>query len=294
MNKTSFRNLIEKTKEIEIYLQTHRTKTIEEIEYKISQLEKMKINIINVLKKITVNIIKRYENLINQLNNYKVNINTNISKINELNLQLVDIRNNYSSRKGNDDGVTLDNKVSTLWKYILGYQKEMNRNINTINQSRISDIQEIMDYKKITFEIDNYMDIIKKKEYTFEKINSPFYEIDFLSWCVRFFPFGTSDAQSNYISLFIGLISSENDYMKYEYEYKFEMVNYLGRNNYIKNCVNEFRKNDAFKGYNKFYNINQLEEDGFIGPNGQITINCYVRPKNFYVFINTVYRYNLD
>ena len=271
MNKTSYRNLIAKTKEIETYLHTHQTKTIEEIEDQIKHLEKMKINSINLLRKINDNIIKRYDNLINQLNNSKVNISTGISKINELNLQLVDIRNNYSSRKGNDDGISLDDKVSTLWKYIIGYQKEINRNINSINQSKMSDIKEIMDYKKLTFEVDNYLNIMKQKEYISEKINSPFYEIDFLSWCVRFFPFGTSDAQNKYISLFVGLISSENDYMKYEYEYKFELVNYSGKNNYVKNCVNEFRKNDAFKGYNKFYNIDKLEEEGFIGPNGQIT-----------------------
>ena len=294
MNKTSYRNLIAKTKEIETYLHTHQTKTIEEIEDQIKHLEKMKINSINLLRKINDNIIKRYDNLINQLNNSKVNISTGISKINELNLQLVDIRNNYSSRKGNDDGISLDDKVSTLWKYIIGYQKEINRNINSINQSKMSDIKEIMDYKKLTFEVDNYLNIMKQKEYISEKINSPFYEIDFLSWCVRFFPFGTSDAQNKYISLFVGLISSENDYMKYEYEYKFELVNYSGKNNYVKNCVNEFRKNDAFKGYNKFYNIDKLEEEGFIGPNGQITINCYIKPRNFYVFINTIYRYNLE
>ena len=32
MNKTSYRNLIAKTKEIETYLHTHQTKTMEEIE----------------------------------------------------------------------------------------------------------------------------------------------------------------------------------------------------------------------------------------------------------------------
>ena len=43
MNKTSYRNLIAKTKEIETYLHTHQTKTIEEIEDQIKHLEKMKM-----------------------------------------------------------------------------------------------------------------------------------------------------------------------------------------------------------------------------------------------------------
>ena len=45
MNKTTYRNLIAKTKEIETYLHTHQTKTMEDIEDQIKQLEKIAIDL---------------------------------------------------------------------------------------------------------------------------------------------------------------------------------------------------------------------------------------------------------
>lgn len=134
-------------------------------------------------------------------------------------------------------------------------------------------------YNKISFTIINFKDIMTNKYKEKEDIYSPIYPIDFLSFNFLINPYGCGEnAKNKYLSVFIGL-KEGNKGEVYNFDYKFELVNFKGEKNFEKSFVSSnFESGGTSWGCFQFYKLDELESKGFIDEEGNLTLNCYIKP----------------
>ena len=134
-------------------------------------------------------------------------------------------------------------------------------------------------YNKISFTIINCRDIIKNKYPEKEDIYSPIYSVDFLSFNFLINPYGYGEnAKNKYMSVFLGLKEGNKGEI-YNFDYKFEMVNFKGEKNFEKSFVSSnFESGGTSWGCFQFYKLDELESKGFIDEEGNVVLNCYIKP----------------
>lgn len=134
-------------------------------------------------------------------------------------------------------------------------------------------------YNKISFTIVNLRDIIQNKYPEKEDIYSPTYPIDFLSFSFLINPYGYGESAKNkYMSVFIGLKEGNKGEI-YNFDYKFEMVNFKGEKNFEKSFVSSnFESGGTSWGCFQFYKLDELDSKGFIDEEGNVVLNCYIKP----------------
>ena len=143
-----------------------------------------------------------------------------------------------------------------------------------------------------TYELRNYKEMIMKKEHKYEMITSPLYRVNFLSWELHIYPWGSRSVKDKYISVFIGLRDGEDD-VEYNYNYKFSLINFKGKNVHCSELGDKaFIKKGSFYGSEKFFDIDKIESEGYINDKGSIIIECYLCPKEIDVFVKETEYYN--
>ena len=145
---------------------------------------------------------------------------------------------------------------------------------------------------KFTYELRNYKEMIMKKEPKHEMITSPLYRVNFLSWELHIYPWGSRSVKDKYISVFIGLREGEDD-VEYNYNYKFSLVNFKGKSAHSSELGDKaFIKKGSFYGSEKFFDIDKIESEGYVNDKGSVVIECYLRPKEVDVFVKEMEYYN--
>lgn len=236
------------------------------IEEKINVLEKEKERKVKFLESIIKKLKKRYDSIINKLK--QLSIQEEVDTLQSMSIKIADTTM---------QSINTSNMITEV--------NEMFNSLNTKNNiinCIIDPFNIYLNYQSFSFEIGNYIKIIKEKEPSMHTIISPIYTVNFLSWQLYFVSWN-SQTKKNEASLYLALKEGEKD-KEYLYDYKFEIVG----DNYAKYEVEEYCGNfvpfGEKKGHSQFYNLNLLSLPGLIQQNGNIMIKCYIRPHSIETF----------
>ena len=245
-------------------------KYLSDIESKIIELQNQKNEQITFYQKYIKVLANRFDTLINNLNKIKneyKTFSTNYNKQCEIGLSVI---KEIINKKDNTDKKLLQiiDIVDQQEDKILPQQYIMSSSPFELEENMLS------------FTIHNYPLIIKHKWPSKENIFSPIFTVDYLSWKLRINPWGFGKGKDTHISIFLYL-NEGGDGNKYSYDYKFELVNFKGKKNYDRGWIhNDFVPNGQGWGYSQYYKLEDIEKDGFIDDEGNLTVNCYLKPSS--------------
>lgn len=95
-------------------------------------------------------------------------------------------------------------------------------------------------------------------------------------WRLKIYPNGNGAARGNYISIFLELVKGRHESIKYEY--KIEMINHSNPDmDLSREFMSDFEEGECW-GYNRFFRLDLLEEEGYINDLGCLVLKYYVRP----------------
>ena len=245
-------------------------KYLSDIESKIIELQNQKNEQITFYQKYIKVLANRFDTLINNLNKIKneyKTFSTNYNKQCEIGLSVI---KEIINKKDNTDKKLLQiiDIVHQQEDKILPQQYIMSSSPFELEENMLS------------FTIHNYPLIIKHKWPSKEYIYSPIFTVDYLSWKLCINPWGFDEGKDTHISIFLYLKEGD-DGNRYNYDYKFELVNFKGKKNYVKGSLHyDFEPNGNGYGYDQYYKIEDIEKDGFIDDEGNLTVNCYLKPSS--------------
>ena len=245
-------------------------KYLSDIESKIIELQNQKNEQITFYQKYIKVLANRFDTLINNLNKIKnkyKTFSTNYNKQCEIGLSVI---KEIINKKDNTD-----KKLLQIID-ILDQQEVKILQQQYIMSSSPFELEENM----LSFTIHNYPLIIKHKWPSKEDIFSPIFTVDYLSWKLRIYPWGFDEGKDTHISIYLYLKEGVKE-NKYGYDYRFELVNFKGKKNYVKGSLHyDFEPNGLGWGYAQYYKIEDIEKDGFIDDEGNLTVNCYLKPSS--------------
>ena len=250
-------------------------KYLSDIESKIIELQNQKNEQITFYQKYIKVLANRFDTLINNLNKIKneyKTFSTNYNKQCEIGFSVI---KEIINKK---DNLSIDNTDKKLLQIIdiVDQQEDKILPQQYIMSSSPFELEENM----LSFTIHNYPLIIKHKWPSKYYIDSPIFTVDYLSWKLCINPWGFNRGKDTHISIFLYL-NEGGDGNKYGYDFKFELVNFKGKKNYDRGWIhNDFVPNGQGWGHAQYYKIEDIEKDGFIDDEGNLTVNCYLKPSS--------------
>ena len=131
-------------------------------------------------------------------------------------------------------------------------------------------------YDCAVFEIKNYSQLRESVEVVYSE---PLH-VYALTWRLKVYPNGNGVARGTYLSVFLELLKGPQDTSKYEY--RVEMVNHRNPNLcVVREFASEFDPGECW-GYNRFFRIDLLSEEGYLDENDRIVLRYYVRAPTYY------------
>lgn len=249
------------------YINYIKEKLPVKIKEKINELEKEKERKVKFLVTVITKLKKRYDTIIDKLKVLEVNIQDEVDTLLKMNTRIEETM--MQSINTSNTSIEVNEMFNSL-----------NTRNNIIN-SIIDPFNIFLNYQTFSFEIGNYIKIIKEKEPSMQTVISPIYTINFLSWQL-YFTSWNSQTNKNEISLYLAL--KEGDKTKeYVYDYRFEIIG-VNSQYTMEDYSASFVPFGEMKGHSKFYNLNLLAFPGLIQPNGNITIKCHIRPHSIDTF----------
>ncbi|CAG9318305.1 TRIM37_2 [Blepharisma stoltei] len=158
--------------------------------------------------------------------------------------------------------------------------KELNQKpLSRYNKVAVStDIQSEItpSYDSGTFEIKNYSTL----RATTEVIYSDTLQTGGITWRLKVYPNGNGVARDSYLSVFLEMMKGLQNSSKYEY--RVEMVNHLSSNLcVVREFTSEFESGECW-GYNRFFKIELLKEEGYLSEEDTISLRYYIRPPTYF------------
>ena len=255
-------------KQIREYINYVKERLPGKIKEKINELKEEKETKVNFLESVIAKLKNRYDSIIEKLKQLYLNIQEEVDTLLNMSIQIEDTK----MQSTNTSKMIIE--VNDMFNYL-------NTKNNIIN-SIIDPFNILLNYQSFSFEIGNYIKIIKEKEPSMHTIISPIYTVNFLSWQLSFTSWN-SQTNKNEASLYLALKEGKKD-KEYLYDYKFEIV---GDNNVkytMEDCCWNFVPFGEMKGHPQFYNLNLLSLPGLIQQNGNVLIKCYIRPHSIETF----------
>ena len=113
-----------------------------------------------------------------------------------------------------------------------------------------------------------------------EVVYSDVVEYNGLMWRLKVYPNGNGVAKGNYLSVFLELLKGYGESAKYDY--RVEMINYLDPSQMvIREFASDFETGECW-GYNRFFKISLLKEQGYLSESDALTMKFYVRAPTYY------------
>ncbi|CAG9333493.1 unnamed protein product [Blepharisma stoltei] len=133
----------------------------------------------------------------------------------------------------------------------------------------------IPNYDSEIFEINHYTVLRSSTEVVYSKI----LQSDGVSWRLKVYPNGNGVARDSYLSVFIEMIKGFQYSSKYEY--RIEMANHLSSNLCVaRENTSEFEPGECW-GYNRFFKIQLLKEEGYLNEEDTILLRFFVRATTY-------------
>jgi tripartite motif-containing protein 37 len=113
-----------------------------------------------------------------------------------------------------------------------------------------------------------------------EVVYSQNLEFNGLVWRLKVYPNGNGVAKNNYMSVFIELVKGYPGSARYDY--RVEMINLADASKSVQREYNsDFEQGECW-GYNRFYRIDLLREEGYLDQSDSLHMKFYIRPPTFY------------
>ena len=286
------KDLYDKSLQLEDILSNIDEHLPETIEAKINELQTSKENTITYYKQLLSALDKRYTEMITELTLLKTSLTPQISEYKQQHETALDMITDliYHSKqtqtyKNKDVIAFLNNNKDTITA------NDFNKYCNLVH-CVITPPMQMMPELTFTYELRNYKEMVTKKEQKYEMITTPLYRVNFLSWELHIYPWGSRSVKDKYISVFIGLRDGK-DNVEYNYNYKFSLINFKGKSAHCSELGDKaFIKKGSFYGSEKFFDIDKIESEGYINDEGSVIIKCYLCPKEVDVFVKEMEYYN--
>eukprot|EP00358_Blepharisma_japonicum_P003065 CAMPEP_0202952750 /NCGR_PEP_ID=MMETSP1395-20130829/40752_1 /ASSEMBLY_ACC=CAM_ASM_000871 /TAXON_ID=5961 /ORGANISM="Blepharisma japonicum, Strain Stock R1072" /LENGTH=284 /DNA_ID=CAMNT_0049664013 /DNA_START=400 /DNA_END=1254 /DNA_ORIENTATION=- len=131
-------------------------------------------------------------------------------------------------------------------------------------------------YDSGVFEINNFSRLRTSTEVVYSEL----LQTCGISWRLKVYPNGNGVARNHYISVFLEMVKGLQD--TNNYEYRVEMVNHADPNLcVVREFASDFESGECW-GYNKFFKIDLLKEEGYLSQNDSIVLRYYVRPPTYF------------
>eukprot|EP00667_Euglena_gracilis_P005091 EG_transcript_5119 len=136
-----------------------------------------------------------------------------------------------------------------------------------------------------TFQIDRYSELCSSEEVVY----SPALTIYGTSWRLKVYPNGNGIAQGNFLSVFLQLLAGPAQAAPYEY--RVEMVNQTdGAFTVARQFTSDFQVGECW-GYNRFYQLEALRREGFLGAEDTLVLHYKVRAPTYQQHCADLQRY---
>lgn len=101
-----------------------------------------------------------------------------------------------------------------------------------------------------------------------------------LTWRLKVYPNGNGNAKDQYLSVFLEMmrgIQGETN----KYEYKIDMLHPVEKDQIVsREYSSDFEIGECW-GYNRFYRIDGIQEEGFVGKDGSLQLRFFVRASSY-------------
>ena len=286
------KDLYEKSLQLDDILSNVDERLPETIEAKINELQSSKEATLAYYKKLLSTLDRRYTEMITELTLLKASLTPQVAAYRQQRdtaLEMITDLTYHSPQKqkykDKDVIAFLSNSKDTITP------NEFIKYCNSVHCT-IAPPTQTMPELKFAYELRNYKEMITKKEPKHEMITSPLYRVNFLSWELHIYPWGSRSVRDKYISVFIGLREGE-DKVEYNYNYKFSLVNFKGKSAHSSELGDKaFTKKGSFYGSEKFFEIDKLESEGYVNDKGSVVVECCLRPKEVGEFVKEMEYYN--
>lgn len=270
------KDVIDENRKAEEILKTLNEASTEQIEEKLTQLNKEKEERVTFYKQLANSLDLQYSNIIKKLTQLKDSLGKEVEhqkKKKETSREILFDLSYNTTRKWTDEQIRAFLQDKKEYLSLDSFNEDSNK-VNAI----IDPIQSVLNYNSFSYEIKNFKELVKNKE---EMINSPLYIINFLSWQLHVYPTGMQTVKDQYLSVFIGLRDGDEN-EEYNYSYIIELHNFKSQKPFSSQEATKcFKPKGKFFGSEKLYLLKDLEKDGFINEKGSIIISCYIKPSSF-------------
>jgi len=155
------------------------------------------------------------------------------------------------------------------------YSKPTNK-YGKLHVSAEFDSEIIPQYDSCAFRIKNYSTL----RHTTEVIYSDPLFVNGLTWRLKVYPNGNGVAKGSYLSVFLEMLKGLREASKYEY--RVEMINHRNHSQMVvREFASDFEEGECW-GYNRFFQIDSLEREGYLGEDDSLSLRFYVRAPTFY------------
>lgn len=134
----------------------------------------------------------------------------------------------------------------------------------------------IPDYDSAVFTLANFS-LLRE---TSEVVYSDTLKSNGLTWRLKVYPNGNGLVRGNYLSVFLEMLKGLQDSSKYQY--RVELVNHRNpKLCVVREFASDFESGECW-GYNRFYKIELLEEEGYLDPeHDELVLRFFVRAINY-------------
>jgi tripartite motif-containing protein 37 len=134
----------------------------------------------------------------------------------------------------------------------------------------------VPDYDAAVFTLQNYS-MLKESS---EVVYSDTLKSNGLTWRLKVYPNGNGLVRGAYLSVFLEMLKGLQDSSKYYY--RVELVNHRSPNLcVVREFASDFESGECW-GYNRFYRIDLLEEEGYLDPDTDtLVLRFFVRAENY-------------
>lgn len=146
--------------------------------------------------------------------------------------------------------------------------------IDSIDCEFLSEV--IPKYESGVFELKNYL----VAQLSTEVVYSEVVNYNGLLWRLKVYPNGNGVAKGNYLSVFLELLQGYGESAKYEY--RVEMMNHIDPGQMvIREFASDFETGECW-GYNRFFKIDQLKEEGYLSEDDTLIMKFFVRAPTYF------------